>query len=664
MADYELVARLRGDTAQFHSEMGRAKRELADVDSAGKKHTGSFKDAVTGHFGKAGDASDGLVGKLTGMSPAMLGVASTAGVMGLAVAKFAITAGSDLAESLSKSNAIFGEQAAAIEKWASGAARGFGQSKQQALEAAASFGNMFSQMGIGAGEATNMSKSMVELSADFASFHNADITEVIQAQTAAFRGEYDAVQRFVPTINAAAVEEKALAMGLAGTKDELTAGHKAMATYALLTEGAGKAAGDFDKTSGGLANQQRILKAQVTDVSAELGQAMIPMLTQLGSIIIPVITGVSDLADKVGGLGTVGGFVAKAMLPALGVLDLIPGKNKKAGDSAKDHAGAQEGLGEATEGAAKAADVGAKSQAEMAKEIKKAEGEAAKYQEKITGMAASISMAYISMGGKTHTLTEYQRRLAAGFDEAKSAADQLKSGLDILTGVNISATRAAIDWESKLASTTAKLRENRATLDISTEAGRENTGAILDMVMAGQSHIEAMVRTGASVRETTHAHNDHVAALRRVMEQAGYSKEEIEALLQRYNLLAGAPDIRKDIEVHTTYYSHNTVAQEEGVGYAGVQKYHDGGIVGGHGDVPILAKGGEGVFTKGQMEALGLGIRSGWGGDGAMAGGGGNYYVVNVYSATGDIPDETIRKIRAQLFELGNDMPAGQVIPA
>lgn len=210
-------------------------------------------------------------------------VATIAG--GIVAAKFGVDAfrgmiqgASDLNETLSKSNTIFGDQAKAIESWASGAARGFGQSKQGALDAAATFGNLFVQLGIGRDQAAQMSQKMVELASDFASFHNADPTEVIQAQTAAFRGEYDAVQRFVPTINAAAVEQKALEMGLGATTKELDAQDKALATQALLMEGAGAAVGDFARTSDGLANRQRILAAQFQDTKDRLGTALLPIV--------------------------------------------------------------------------------------------------------------------------------------------------------------------------------------------------------------------------------------------------------------------------------------------------------------------------------------------------------------------------------------------------
>jgi hypothetical protein len=184
---------------------------------------------------------------------------------------------SDLGESLSKANTIFKGNAAQIETWANTAATSFGQSKQEALDAAATFGNLFSQIGIAGDQTADMSTKLVELASDFASFHNANPAEVIEAQTAAFRGEYDALQRFVPTINAAAVEQKALAQTGKESADQLTAGEKAAATYALMMEGAGEAMGDFDRTSDGAANKQRIMAAQVKDSAAALGQSLMPI---------------------------------------------------------------------------------------------------------------------------------------------------------------------------------------------------------------------------------------------------------------------------------------------------------------------------------------------------------------------------------------------------
>jgi phage-related minor tail protein len=120
-------------------------------------------------------------------------------------------ASSDLNESVTKSNAVFRDSSDTINQWADNAIDSAGLAEQTALDAASGFGNLFTQVGLGTGQAAQMSIALTELAADFSSFHNASQPEVIEAMTAAFRGEYDALQRFVPTINAAAVEQRSIA---------------------------------------------------------------------------------------------------------------------------------------------------------------------------------------------------------------------------------------------------------------------------------------------------------------------------------------------------------------------------------------------------------------------------------------------------------------------
>lgn len=217
-----------------------------------------------------------------GLEKSLKGLAAGAAV-GLVTAQLgdAIQAASSLNESMSKSANVFGASAAAIDAWAQQGATDFGLSKQAALEAASSFGNMFSQLGIGSGQAAQLSQNMVELAADFASFHNADIEDVITAQSAAFRGEYDSLQRFLPLINAASVEQEALSMTGKKTTKELTAQEKALAVNNLMMKGAGAAAGDFDRTSDSLANQQRVLAANIENTQAIIGQKLQPVMNDV-----------------------------------------------------------------------------------------------------------------------------------------------------------------------------------------------------------------------------------------------------------------------------------------------------------------------------------------------------------------------------------------------
>ncbi len=250
-------------------------------------------------FSGAERRGEGFKSKLGGIGKVAGGLLA-AGFAGAAAGRVlgffsdATGAAADLGESLSKSNTIFGNQAKSIERWAGAADRNIGLAKGQALDAAAGFGNLFTQLGIGSKDAADMSTSMVELAGDFASFHNADITEVLQAQSAAFRGEYDSVQRFVPTINAARVEQQALNMTGKATKDQLTDQDKALAVNALMFKGAGKARGDFARTSSSAANQERVAAAAMENTNAMIGQKMLPVsmaLTQVKLRLATVLAG-------------------------------------------------------------------------------------------------------------------------------------------------------------------------------------------------------------------------------------------------------------------------------------------------------------------------------------------------------------------------------------
>jgi len=253
-------------------------------------------------FDKVGGKSEVAAKKfdLMGAASKKLAGAAVAG----AVVKFgfdSVRASSNTTESVSKMNTVFGKSAGEVGKFVREADK-IGLSDRAAADATGTFGNLFTQLKIGTPEAAKMSTAMTGLAADFASFHNADITEVIQAQTAAFRGEYDALQRFVPTINAAAVQTEAMRVTGKKNAQALTDQEKATATYTLMMQGAGKARGDFARTADGAANKERILAARFEDTQAKLGNLLIPAYTKGVDVLTDftsVVGGVADAAAKI-----------------------------------------------------------------------------------------------------------------------------------------------------------------------------------------------------------------------------------------------------------------------------------------------------------------------------------------------------------------------------
>ena len=101
----------------------------------------------------------------------------------------AVSAASDLDESMSKSNMVFGESAASIQAWSQTTASSMGISQQAALEAAGTYGNLFQALGVGQEEAARLSPEVVGLAADLASFNNASPEETLLALRAGLTGE-------------------------------------------------------------------------------------------------------------------------------------------------------------------------------------------------------------------------------------------------------------------------------------------------------------------------------------------------------------------------------------------------------------------------------------------------------------------------------------------
>lgn len=230
------------------------------------------------------------------------GAAGTAMLLGT---KQSIDAAVNLGEQINKTKVVFRGSEQGILRWSKTTASGLGISRREALEAAGVFGNMLVPMGFARGKAADMSKSMVNLAADMASFNNAEPTEVLEALRSGLSGETEPLRKFGVFLNEDRLQAEALALGLKKGKGPLTAQQKAMATYSLILKDTKDAHGDFANTSGSLANQQRIFKAQMENLKATLGKGLLPILSKGATLLTNFLQGMQN------GTG-IGGQVAGA----------------------------------------------------------------------------------------------------------------------------------------------------------------------------------------------------------------------------------------------------------------------------------------------------------------------------------------------------------------
>lgn len=238
-------------------------------------------------------------------SLAASGVGLSVGGMGAAL-KTAVSSASDVSESLSKNQVLFGKYTKGVEKFAATSATSFGISKRAALEYTGVFGNLFTALGVSGKESAKFSTSLTKLAADMASFNNTSIEDALESIRAGLVGETEPLRKFGVNLNDATLRQKAMALGLTNTtKNVLTPYQKAMASQALIVEQTKKAHGDFHRTQGGLANQTRILSARMGDLQATVGTALLPTITKGANSLNKFITEMQD------GTGQGGRFVKK-----------------------------------------------------------------------------------------------------------------------------------------------------------------------------------------------------------------------------------------------------------------------------------------------------------------------------------------------------------------
>lgn len=284
-----------------------------------------------------GDAK-GAVGALDSVGGAAKSLAKTLGITGAAVAGAmsavgvfaykAIQQASDLNETQSKVGVIFGGATDAVRQFASTAAGSLGQSKQSALDAAATFGIFGKSAGLSGQALADFSINFTKLASDLASFNNTSPEMAIQAIGAALRGESEPLRRYGVLLNDAAMRQKAMELGIYQGNGALTSQQKILSAQALIYEQTADAQGDFARTSDGLANQQRILKASIQNLTTSLGSILLPYfqkaINALNKYLTPAVEAFTKTID---GGGTFGDAI-KAAVASMGdfglkVLDTI-----------------------------------------------------------------------------------------------------------------------------------------------------------------------------------------------------------------------------------------------------------------------------------------------------------------------------------------------------
>lgn len=214
-------------------------------------------------------------------------VASIALGTGLAVGAFkAVKAASALEEAQNAATEVFGKSSKQVLEWSKNTQDAFSQ--VDFLGAAKSFATFARAADLSDKETAGFSKRLLLAAQDLSSFHDAVPTEVLDDLRSGLAGETEPLRKYGILVNEAALQQEAMRLGLVKGKEALTEREKVLARQSLILGQLGAAQGDWNRTLSSAANQERIAAATTADLSAQLGQSLLPAYKALLTIGIQV----------------------------------------------------------------------------------------------------------------------------------------------------------------------------------------------------------------------------------------------------------------------------------------------------------------------------------------------------------------------------------------
>lgn len=206
----------------------------------------------------------------------------------------AITAASDLGESVNAVTQIFDASAPAIIAWGEANANALGLSRRAFQQLATPLGAMLKNSGLSMKDVEKNTIALTERAADMASVFNTDVSDALEAIQAGLRGESDPLERYGVGLSAAKVETQALADTGKKSAAMLTEQEKQLARLKILFAQTNDVAGDFRNTADGYANSARIAAAKTEELNAKIGERLMPIAQKMTQVKLALVSAISD----------------------------------------------------------------------------------------------------------------------------------------------------------------------------------------------------------------------------------------------------------------------------------------------------------------------------------------------------------------------------------
>ena len=262
-----------------------------------------------------------------------IGVTTPVVAAGAAIYKYS----SDLTEAENKTKEVFKNMSGDVLAWSQTSLDKMGMARSTALDAVSLYGGMATAMGLTRKRATDMSKSLTELSVDLASFHNTSLDQASTALKSIFTGETETLKNYGIVMTEANLKAYALSQGIKTNYSEMSQAEKVQLRYNFVLNASKDAIGDYERNCGEAASQMKklpeALKELATSFKDNVEPTVTPMIQHLNNAVVKFgklddktktfIARTALIAAAAGPVLTVGGKVIQGISKTKKVLEAL-----------------------------------------------------------------------------------------------------------------------------------------------------------------------------------------------------------------------------------------------------------------------------------------------------------------------------------------------------
>lgn len=213
--------------------------------------------------------------------------------------KTGIDYASDLAEVQNVVDVTFGSATEAINSWSKECLAAYGMNEVSAKRYAGTIGAMLKSSGLAGDAIVDMSKDMVGLAGDMASFYNLDLETAFEKIRSGISGETEPLKQLGINMSVANLEAYALSQGITKAYNEMSQAEQVMLRYNYLMSTTADAQGDFARTQDSYANQTRLLSESWLEFTGVMAEQLLPVLTTIVSWLNNIVAFLTENADMV-----------------------------------------------------------------------------------------------------------------------------------------------------------------------------------------------------------------------------------------------------------------------------------------------------------------------------------------------------------------------------